>query len=313
MKSFPFMLVLIFFSSFVLLPSITAASCFLYPESSLYCHDLTAEEALQECTFFDSCSMSTHFISASCAQQAVCNRILCKSTCQEEYQGLCPAGEIPAGKEAVWCNAGCCLVGESCSSLQTQWYCEIEAQNQDAPQYYFGALSAEQCDLVCTSKVTHLLRAESTPLRSTHSTANITNVTTIASITTLENSDTFFWSGLLALGLLLIFAGLLVRVIIFRIKKPAPITPASFVELPHALAHAPEKSLLTHQQHEQKIKEHQREELFTEFGAMTIPEKTAFRDLQRLIKHQEHHHSRTKKVPTAKENLLQNIRKIAKK
>ena len=136
----------IFFIFLLVLPSVAAAEgCFIHPDSTLYCTNITSEKAAQECSFYDNCVLSAAFFEgASCTdpeQFPQCQKISCKSTCKDEFIGKCVGGEIPAGKEAEWCSSGCCQFpyfgGSFCGHKENKWKCEIEANNKEVIQYLF--------------------------------------------------------------------------------------------------------------------------------------------------------------------------------
>ncbi|MBI2581650.1 hypothetical protein HYV87_00790 [Candidatus Woesearchaeota archaeon] len=120
--------------------------CFVYPESSFYCTDTSLEKAKQECAFDEKCVFLSAFIEGeSCANKDAfpqCQKIICKSSCREEFVGKCVGGEVPAGKEQEWCSQGCCQFsyfgGSFCDYQENKWRCEVEAKNREVVQFLFA-------------------------------------------------------------------------------------------------------------------------------------------------------------------------------
>ncbi|MBU0470166.1 MAG: hypothetical protein KKA62_01335 [Nanoarchaeota archaeon] len=137
---------MISFLIFLIVPFASAQGCFLYQGSSSYCQDLSLEEAGLECSFFEDCNLQKYFLDEkSCTDLEKfpqCKKILCKSSCQEEFLGKCVTGEIPEGKEQEWCTSGCCQFEFSeegyCEFKQSKWLCELEARNKDVPMFIFA-------------------------------------------------------------------------------------------------------------------------------------------------------------------------------
>lgn len=130
----------------LMLPSVAAAEgCFIHPDSTFYCTNITPEKAAQECSFYDNCVLpAAYFENVSCADYekfSQCQKILCKSSCKEEFIGKCVGGEISAGKGAEWCSPGCCQFpyfgGSFCGYKENKWKCETEAKNKEVAQYLF--------------------------------------------------------------------------------------------------------------------------------------------------------------------------------
>lgn len=125
--------------------AIAQEGCFLHPDSTFYCTDITPEKAAQECSFYDNCVLqAAYFKDASCADTekfSQCKKALCKSSCKEEFAGKCVGGEILNEKETEWCTAGCCQFpyfgGSFCEYKENKWKCEIEAKNKEVAQYLF--------------------------------------------------------------------------------------------------------------------------------------------------------------------------------
>ncbi|MBI4983569.1 hypothetical protein HZC32_02895 [Candidatus Woesearchaeota archaeon] len=155
---------LIFILPTLLLFSLVYAQsgCFVYPDSSLYCQDITPEEAEQECSIDQDCDLNQAFFTdQSCSNiQSFpnCEMILCKSSCTDELAGKCVAGKVPDGDEEQWCSLGCCRFsysgGEYCGFKNTKWLCEIEAKNKEATKFSFSfSLEESECTQKCSEKI----------------------------------------------------------------------------------------------------------------------------------------------------------------
>jgi len=143
------------------------AGCFTYTDSALFCNDLELEPAQQECSFFPDCNLEQYFSSDSCSNNPICQKVLCKSTCREEFLGKCSAGEIPSEERMAWCSPGCCQFehfgGEYCQNKNNKWLCEIEAKNKNAPKFLFDiSVNTIPCEQRCGgSKVEEFLQLPS--------------------------------------------------------------------------------------------------------------------------------------------------------
>ena len=149
----------------LLLPLALAQSgCILDKENPFYCQDKEETEAMKICNYFGDCVYQK---GQSCSAFPECQKVLCKSFCQETYFGLCTAGEVPAGEQEQWCMPGCCQFSyyntSFCSSEPSQWHCEIAAENREASEYRFlPALAKDNCNAVCQGE--QRLAAEEIPL-----------------------------------------------------------------------------------------------------------------------------------------------------
>jgi len=143
------------------------SGCFTYSESALYCNDLTLEQAQQECHFYSDCNLEKNYLSIPCSENAACEKILCKSTCREEFRSKCPSGELPPEEKVAWCTPGCCqfqyMGGEYCQNKNSKWLCQVESQNKDAPKFIFDLSSKGlPCEQRCSgSKVEDFLQGTS--------------------------------------------------------------------------------------------------------------------------------------------------------
>lgn len=153
---------LFFIFALLLLPLAFASSgCFLYSESYLYCQDISDQQAQEECSS-GQCIFDNIFRQESCPSTPDCQKIVCKTTCREELAGRCPAGVAAPGD----CQPGCCQYdyGEetSCGIVQSRQRCLLAAENHDALQYIFHPdLSEEECSSRCGAG---FLGGEVTPL-----------------------------------------------------------------------------------------------------------------------------------------------------
>lgn len=137
-----------------LFSALAYANCFTYPDSNLYCTALSLEQAQQECSVYESCKLENYFLSGTCQQLSECQKIMCKSSCSQEFSGKCSAGAIPAGKEAEWCSGGCCkfyYFGNTfCGYKSNKWLCEIEANNKDVSRFRFAKVEGAECFNMCS-------------------------------------------------------------------------------------------------------------------------------------------------------------------
>ncbi len=141
-------LILVFIFPF---SSLASTGCFLHPDSSYFCQEITEEQAEEECAFFQ-CNPKEQFQSNNfCLGQEACQKILCKTTCREEYAGRCSSGKA----EPSDCTPGCCQFdyynATYCSYLESKSNCLIEAQNREVLDYRFSSLSKTDCQQICAS------------------------------------------------------------------------------------------------------------------------------------------------------------------
>ena len=107
--------------------------CFLFEDSDAYCQTIDREEADFECSLFGCDVEEKFFAEKDCSNLLEfphCKKVLCKSSCQEDFLGKCSAGEIPAGGETEWCSPGCCKFSffgsEFCGFEENKWLSEIQ-------------------------------------------------------------------------------------------------------------------------------------------------------------------------------------------
>ncbi|MEW5896520.1 MAG: hypothetical protein AB1668_02405 [Nanoarchaeota archaeon] len=133
--------------------------CFIYPDSAYFCTDLDEGQATKECLFYDCSLLEMFYSGESCSDSAKfpqCQKIICKSSCKEEFSGKCASGPIPEGKQQEWCTSGCCqfdyIGGSFCAFKTNKWLCEVEARNKDVVQYIFAQPMAEyECTQKCSA------------------------------------------------------------------------------------------------------------------------------------------------------------------
>lgn len=134
--------------------TLVSAQCFTYPESSLFCTPINTEEAQQECSFYSDCFVEQHYTEVECTQVEACQKIPCKSTCQEEFRSRCSAGEVPLNEKEYWCSSGCCqfeyFEGEYCTYQNNRWRCQIESENREVPLFNFELMSESECSALCS-------------------------------------------------------------------------------------------------------------------------------------------------------------------
>ncbi len=151
--------ILFFFCLIIISVSALAESgCFLYPESSLYCSDVERQPAEEECSLFEDCSIGKTFNPGRNCQDLSafpeCQRVLCKSSCQQEFAGKCGAGAIPPGERELWCSPGCCRFTSrnqnNCEYTSNKWFCEVEVRNKLVPEFNFDPeLLEPECNQEC--------------------------------------------------------------------------------------------------------------------------------------------------------------------
>ena len=151
--------IVVFFCLLFFPVSVLAESgCFLYAESNLYCLDVEREQAEGECYLFEDCTIDNSFNSGkSCTDIAdfpECQRVLCKSSCQQEFLGQCGAGAITPNEREQWCSPGCCRFTSRnqnhCSYTSNKWFCEVEVRNKLTSEFNFDSQLLEpECNQKC--------------------------------------------------------------------------------------------------------------------------------------------------------------------
>ncbi len=309
---------------------LAAPSCFLYENSPLYCTDLEQGEAESECLQYGDCTMPQYFTTDACSFRPECQKVICKSSCLEEFVGKCITGAIPFGEEAAWCSSGCCSFaydGQNyCNLKPTKWHCENEAYNRGSPEFSFDTDKDEEiCMAFCASGASAGLIPEpvtteftpppSTPLPTT--TEDLVELETTAPAT----SNIWIWGIVLLLFALLIFL-----VEYKRIKRHVPPVPsenktaAPIKTFFSPFQHDPvvqERLHILRTKHFSQLKAHEREKLFTAFGIASASERDFFLKLGDLIRRYRRKHpsrvsSPERAVFTRLEELLHPERKKAK-
>jgi hypothetical protein len=151
--------------------------CFLYQESDFYCNDLTKEEALEECSFFDDCDLNKVFSSLnSCGNTEEfpqCTLAICKDSCQKDFVGKCQQGTVPEDQKKEWCFPGCCrFVGgetKTCELKNSKWLCAISADNKEVNAFNYDiSLNKQQCENYCSQQSTTISKISSLEKENTH-------------------------------------------------------------------------------------------------------------------------------------------------
>jgi hypothetical protein len=113
--------------------------CYLDPNSDGYCTELELTVAQEECHLNDDCEISTVFANdQACSNFDECEVILCKSSCEQEFAGLCTSGPVPTNQADLWCQSeGCCRFYNSgtnpfCQIEDNKWLCHIAATNVES-------------------------------------------------------------------------------------------------------------------------------------------------------------------------------------
>src|SRR3989338_3339497 len=307
---------ILIFTVLFLISSISVYSgCFLYPESTYYCSDLSQEQAEQECTQY-SCQLETVFFSeASCGDNQLfseCTPILCKGSCTKELLGKCSSGAVPQGEEQIWCSSGgCCqfdyLSGSYCNYKSSKALCEIEAKNKDVQQFGFDSLiSQEQCPSLCSQQQLNLdLETVSGSIlgKETSSSLSVISGVEVKDFTDINPPQDFTFLILTFLAILTIL-GVIVyylfahpklrKRLFFKIKElfsPQKSKSTSYKETGlkwyTPFTSSPEllqKINFFKKKREQKVKEHQREEFLAASGLTPIKAvKDDFSNLKRVV------------------------------
>jgi len=158
----------ILFSLILILLPLVAADCFTYQDSPFYCTEMSAQEAIDECSLYPGCVNSIFSTPQSCAELPECQKVLCKSTCRETFLGNCAAGEVPLGEEAQRCSPGCCsfqYTGQDyCQYTTNEWRCAVEAQNKFVGDYNFATnLDQQSCINYCSQQLSSSTIANQQP------------------------------------------------------------------------------------------------------------------------------------------------------
>ena len=162
-------LFVLFFASYASAQS----GCFINPESTYYCSDLTFAEAELECSLL-GCPVEDYFFTEeTCNDKELfteCQSVLCKSTCTQELLGRCQTGPVPEGQEDLWCSSGgCCqfelTAGKYCEYKSSKGLCEVEARNKDITEFSFVIdLSRSLCQEWCFNQASSPEEIETEPV-----------------------------------------------------------------------------------------------------------------------------------------------------
>ncbi|PIN73531.1 hypothetical protein COV20_04885 [Candidatus Woesearchaeota archaeon CG10_big_fil_rev_8_21_14_0_10_45_16] len=132
--------------------SAAADSCLLYKESPLYCLDLDEQTAQSECRSYEDCAPDD-IQNAECSTFSECQKVVCKSSCQETPAGRCSQGSIEPKQIVSWCSPGCCRFfaeGQNfCSYENDRGSCETAARNIGVPEFSFELATKQQCSDAC--------------------------------------------------------------------------------------------------------------------------------------------------------------------
>lgn len=273
--------------------------CFFFPDSPAYCQTVSMEQAQQECFFFTDCDLSRDFfIDKNCndlSQFPSCRKILCKSSCTFEFAGSCPAGEVPETEIESWCSSGCCWFEYSnklyCGEQSTQWRCQVQAKNKEAPSVgYDSSANPSQCLQFCKGLNLQnyndsLLSPVPLSVRSSSESMLVSPPTTISSEQgedTVTSTSSWWWMGLILIGLIILFLVKSIRreSLYFEDEEEQVIRSVSKTQpLPNTI-------LQKHNFH--KLKQHQRERFFISSGME--PEKiTSFKSFFARLKRFSQH------------------------
>jgi len=295
--------------------SANAAGCFLYKDSTAYCLEISLEEAEAECSILDRCSVAEVFSEGtSCSTQLQCQKMICASTCLEDFTGRCPAGPVT---DSDTCRAGCCQFTYSlgteeatfCDYTLSKRRCEIEVSNKQEEEYYFNPqLPQESCQQWCSQG-----KAISTTLE----TISPGNTLSEPREPSSDDGSSTLWSTMiiivLGIGSLVVLFFLLRRYLADLIaqmeqqEKPAP--PPTFWKIFSPFNTSDIKQQNVAQKKRQlKIKQQRREQFLSEKGLLADKKPDNFRTLGRIAKG-------AKKKPEQKEqkDIFSKLQELAKK
>lgn len=308
-------LLFIVFVSVLVPPALAQEGCFLYPGSHFYCTDVTSEKAQQECSFYEGCALlSAFFEGETCANADAfpsCQKVLCKSSCKEEFMGNCLGGEVPKGMEQEWCSSGCCQFpyfgGSFCEYQETKWRCEIEAKNKDAAQYIFAfPLDKFTCEQQCSQG---LLSSEKSRPENIENVSGETILPSLPPYPVQQDPAKKVGDSLFLLWLLFfafvagtIYLAHAIRHYSKRSKLHLPEeaeekkTARGWFDFGSATAR--DRITKLRLAHQQKVKHQKQKEVLQEFGLASLKTEDAFTKLQKVVRHQK-----PKKEKPALENL----------
>ncbi len=157
LKNKPIIILLIIFSFTLFLSQLSLASsgCFLNQESDSYCREISFQEAEDECEILEECEFeSDFFFGVNCEEFEQCNSIYCQSSCDIEYYGNCPYGDIPEEETYTWCSSGCCQLstnnGDVCEYVETKFDCMLLAETYETNKLGWDIVYSESaCSSSC--------------------------------------------------------------------------------------------------------------------------------------------------------------------
>ncbi len=302
---------------FLVIPfAVAQEGCFLYPDSPFYCTDATSEKAQQECSFYEGCALlSAFFEGETCADADAfpsCQKVLCKSSCKEEFAGKCLGGEVPEGKESEWCSSGCCQFpyfgGSFCGYKENKWKCEIEAKNKDVGRYLFAfPIDELTCSQQCSQGLLSVEKAQPEKI------GNVSGETILPSLPSYpvqqypakDVGDSLFLLWLLFFAFV---AGMIYLAhALWRYSKRSKLHLPEEAEEKRTLwewigfgsTAAQERIAKLRSAHQQKVKHQKQKEVLQEFGPASVKKEDIFTKLQKVA-------ARHRK-PEKKENVFQNL------
>ena len=278
--------------------------CFLYQDSPFYCTDISSEKAQQECSFYEGCALLSAFSEGeTCANVDAfpsCQKVLCKSSCKEEFAGRCLGGKVPEGKESEWCSSGCCQFpyfgGSFCGYLETKWRCEAEAKNKDVAQYIFAFPTDEfTCEQQCSQGLLSVEKVQSDKI------VNVSEETILPSLPSypvqqdpakdVRDSLFLLWLLFFAFVAGMIYLAHALWRYSTRSKLHLPEeaeekrTHWEWIRFGSTAVQERIKKLRSAHQHKVRHKEHR--DVLQEFGSVPIKKEDAFTKLQEVARHQK--------------------------
>jgi hypothetical protein len=331
----------------LLLPlALAETGCFLEKDSSFYCQTIDQEQAIEECQL-KQCNLEKSFISNTpCSPENVpeCEQILCKSSCQNDFAGNCRSGQIPEENKDEWCTPICCVyfIDEkiSCTSQFRQGICESQAKNKNLDSYYTLPTDKQSCETICETKINALEDLNTNNFIKHHifisSKQNTTTTTSKTKpsppvITTDElpkSTEKSSSTGIIFFFILILMAALgyylyIQKKITFKLENPfksqsptlpsSPSKPTSRTITPLSFKITSQSQVLK-QQHQTKVKEHERDDffhLFGEFATKAQYEGSHLKTLKNIIELYEKKQFTIPKKPTSQQqkaiDLLENF------
>lgn len=283
MKQIIYVPVVLFLLSLALASAQTG--CFVYPDSELYCSEITLEQAQHECFYNDCDADEMFYLGDSCNDLTKfpnCEKILCKSSCQLEFSGKCTFGKITENKKQEWCSPGCCQFNyydnNYCGYKNSKWLCDVEASNKEATEFSFDISKSEsECYTFCLTNPNvdeaklELVSRRVIVLPTSPPGKNISNPK-VSEVTPIISSFMGWW--ILGVSILIVLIYCLYRGRNFirsrlSLNKSIPVTPEVKedimpVEVPRTGWVGKLKDLTVMHQH--RAKEKQREKFFLETG-----------------------------------------------